>query len=241
MLLLMLAVGGYLLIWGLVYRGWSKVAQSLASWKKDTRILTSISSWENGKDPSMRIQREKESPTEATIRAAKVRPAGLQQIANRGASRQEDRSAKGGDLLDKDAIGQEDRENSLVKANGHGMSESNLILSTSSSEALGSSKHTPSGIQISPPGEKDDLDRRQRQRREAKLSESISQPATVVSAPEVNGNGNGSRWRNNHYVRQHGILPYQRCKAAEFAPGFFLIVHVYAMRACWCIRTKPAA
>lgn len=35
----------------------------------------------------------------------------------------------------------------------------------------------------------------------------------------ASGEGNSGRWRGNDYVRESGVLPYQRCGAANFSPG----------------------
>jgi hypothetical protein len=43
--------------------------------------------------------------------------------------------------------------------------------------------------------------------------------APSASAANPTASGSAIRWRDNHYVRQHGILPYQRCKSSDFAPG----------------------
>jgi hypothetical protein len=48
--------------------------------------------------------------------------------------------------------------------------------------------------------------------------ESSSSPSTP--AANQTARGSAARWRDNQYVRQHGILPYQRCKSSDFAPGW---------------------
>jgi len=43
--------------------------------------------------------------------------------------------------------------------------------------------------------------------------------------PHVASSGGPSRWRGNNYVRDDGILPYQRCNASDFYPG---AAHIYS-------------